>query len=267
MHLKRWLSGLIMAPALILFILYAPPWLFLLLILLLTFFSLGEFYSLALPGISPGQKISMLLLGALIPLSLYTAEPRCFIAALGFILLALFIWALFQPEGFPVLVEKVSKHLLGILYLSFFLAHLLLLRQMEGGKVWVLFTLVATYFGDTVAFYIGRGWGRKKLAPKISPGKTVEGGVGAAGGSVIGSLLFKVFFFPQLPLLHALVLGLGVGAIGQLGDLWESLLKRGAGVKDSGTLIPGHGGLLDRIDSLLFAGPFVYYYVWGTGLG
>ena len=114
---------------------------------------------------------------------------------------------------------------------------------------------------------MGRAWGRKKLAPAISPGKTVEGGFGAAGGSIAGALLFKGLFFPELALLHALVLGLGVGVFGQLGDLWESVLKRSAQVKDSGTLIPGHGGLLDRVDSVLFAGPFVYYYVWIARLG
>lgn len=264
MHLKRWLSGLIMAAGLILFVAYAPPLLFLLLILFLTVLGLGEFYAMSLPRIPPGERITGLLLGALIPLSLSSKEPRCLIAGLALILLSLLILALFQQEEFPALVEKVSKHLLGLLYVSFLLAHFLLLRKLEWGRGWVLFTLVATYFGDTAAFYIGRSWGRQKLAPKISPSKTIEGGLGGVAGSVIGSLLFKIFFFPQLSSSHALVLGFGVGVISQLGDLWESLIKRSAGVKDSGTLIPGHGGLLDRIDSVLFAGPFVYYYVWGV---
>lgn len=263
MHLKRWLSGLIMAAGLILFVVYAPPLLFLLLILFLTVLGLREFYAMSLPRIPPRERITGLLLGALIPLSLSSKEPRCFIAGLALILLSLLILALFQQEEFPALVEKVSKHLLGLLYVSFLLAHFLLLRKLEWGRAWVLFTLVATYFGDTAAFYIGQSWGKKKLAPKISPSKTIEGGLGGVGGSVIGSLLFKIFFFPEFSVSHALALGFGVGVISQLGDLWESLIKRSAGVKDSGTLIPGHGGLLDRIDSVLFAGPFVYYYVWG----
>jgi phosphatidate cytidylyltransferase len=85
-------------------------------------------------------------------------------------------------------------------------------------------------------------------------------------GSVAGAVLSKLLFFPQLPLVHALILGAAVGGIGQLGDLWESLLKRSAQVKDSGALIPGHGGLLDRIDSVLFAAPLVYYYAWAVGI-
>jgi phosphatidate cytidylyltransferase len=84
---------------------------------------------------------------------------------------------------------------------------------------------------------------------------------------VAGAWVSKLIFFPSIPLPHALILGAAVGVIGQLGDLWESLLKRSAQVKDSGALIPGHGGLLDRIDSVLFAAPLVYYYAWGLGIG
>ena len=104
------------------------------------------------------------------------------------------------------------------------------------------------------------------MAPQISPGKTWEGGLGAMGGSLAGALIFKGLFFPHLPTIHALVLGVGIGVIGQLGDLFESLIKRSAKVKDSGMLIPGHGGLLDRVDSVLFASPFVFYYSWAVGL-
>jgi phosphatidate cytidylyltransferase len=141
------------------------------------------------------------------------------------------------------------------------------MRGLEEGRIWILFTLVVVYFGDTTAFYVGRAWGKRKLAPKISPSKTVEGGLGAIGGSIAGALFFRFFFFPQLHTSHALALAVGVGVVGQLGDLFESLLKRSAQVKDSGTLIPGHGGLLDRIDSVLFASPLVYYYSWAAGPG
>jgi phosphatidate cytidylyltransferase len=266
MHLKRWLSGLILAPSLILFILYAPSWLFLLFILSMILLGLKEFYALSLPGIPHGERAVGMLLGMLLPFSLYLRDPRWFIAGLAFVLFFLLIWALFQPEEFPVRIDKVAKHLLGILYLPFPLAHFILMRKLEEGRMWVLFTLVVVYLGDTMAFYVGRSWGKKKLAPKISPSKTMEGGLGAIGGSIAGALFFKFFFFPQLCTSHALALAAGIGVIGQLGDLFESLLKRSAQVKDSGTLIPGHGGLLDRIDSVLFASPLVYYYSWVAGL-
>ncbi len=267
MHLKRWISGLVMAPILILFTLYAPPWLFTLFILALIFIGLQEFYALALPGIPVRDKTAGILLSLLPPLAVYSPEARCFHAALIVLVFFLFIRALSSPDPFGSRVDRAGKQLLGFLYIALFLAHFILLRKFPSGQLWILFTLVAVFFGDTTAFYIGRACGRKKLAPAISPGKTVEGGYGAVGGSVAGALLFKVLFFSQVPFLHAVALGLGVGIIGQLGDLWESVLKRSAQVKDSGTLIPGHGGLLDRLDSVLFAGPFVYYYAWIMGLG
>ena len=266
MHLKRWISGLILAPCIILFILFAPHWLFLLFFMILISIGLQEYYALSLPMISAKERWGGIFLGVLLPLSLYSLAPRCFLFALTFLLLFLLIWALFQPEEFPLRVEKVSKHLLGFLYISFLLSHFVLMMNLNLGRLLILFTLVAVYFGDTTAFYIGRAWGRKKLAPKISPGKTVEGGWGAVGGSILGALVSKYLFLSQLSPIHALILGGAIGVVGQLGDLWESLLKRSARVKDSGTLIPGHGGLLDRIDSVLFSAPLVYYYAWAVGL-
>ena len=267
MHLKRWISGLILGPCLILLILFAPPWLFLLFFVVLIFIGLKEFYALTLPTISPKERWMGILLGLLLPISSYSREPRCFLFALTFLLLLLLIWPLFQHEEFPLQVEKASKHFLGFLYISFFLSHFILLMKLDLGRFLILFTLVAVYFGDTAAFYVGRAWGRRKLAPTISPGKTVEGGWGALGGSILGALISKYLFLPQLSTVHALILGGAIGVLGQLGDLWESLLKRSAQAKDSGTLIPGHGGLLDRIDSVLFSAPLVYYYAWATGLG
>jgi len=267
MHFKRWMSGLVMAPILILFTLYAPPWLFTFLILALIFIGLREFYALALPGLPAREKITGILLSLLPPLAFYSPEARCFHAAVILLVFFVFIGALRSPDPFERRLDRASKQLLGFLYIAVFLAHFILMRKFPSGQLWILFTLTAVFSGDTTAFYIGRAYGRKKLAPAISPGKTVEGGYGAVGGSVAAALLFKGLFFSQIPFLHALALGFGVGIVGQLGDLWESVLKRSAQVKDSGALIPGHGGLLDRVDSVLFAGPFVYYYAWIMGLG
>jgi phosphatidate cytidylyltransferase len=256
-----------MAPCLILFILFAPPWLFLLLILSVTFLGLKEYYALALAGLVPREKRVGIFLSLLLPLSLYAEDCRWFAAAMAMILMLLFLMALRARRDFSRQVDQVSRLILGLLYVPFLLAHFLLMHSMQEGRLWILFTLVLTYCGDTAAFYAGRAWGRKKLAPEISPSKTVEGGAGAIIGSIAGALFFQFFFLPQLPALQAFVLGTAVGIIGQMGDLFESMLKRSAEVKDSGTLIPGHGGLLDRIDSVLFAGPLVYYYAWGAGLG
>jgi phosphatidate cytidylyltransferase len=113
---------------------------------------------------------------------------------------------------------------------------------------------------DTAAYYTGRAIGRHKLAPRVSPGKTIEGTIGGFAAAVVTGYLCKLGFFPEIPAVHALALGATLGMIGQIGDLAESLLKRGSNVKDSGTLLPGHGGVLDRVDSILFCAPVLFYY-------
>jgi len=151
----------------------------------------------------------------------------------------------------------------GVLYVGWLLSYLVALRGLDGGRNWVFFALFATWASDTTAFFIGRRFGRHKLAPNISPGKTWEGSVGGIVGAIIVSVLFFTPTPFHLPLVYwqAIVLSILVSIFGQIGDLVESLLKRNMGVKDSGRLMPGHGGILDRLDSIIFAGIVVYYYV------
>jgi phosphatidate cytidylyltransferase len=149
----------------------------------------------------------------------------------------------------------------GILYVGWLLGLLVTLR-LEAGRDWVFLALFATFGSDTVAYFIGKAIGRHKLAPQISPGKTWEGALAGVIGGIIISLLFTLDTPLQLPLSYwqAILLGALISVFGQLGDLAESRLKRNAGVKDSGGLMPGHGGLLDRMDSVVFAGAVVYIY-------
>ena len=151
----------------------------------------------------------------------------------------------------------------GTLYVGWLLSHFVALRGLDDGRNWVFFALFVTFGSDTAAFFIGRALGRHHLAPHISPGKTWEGAIGGILGAIVVSLLFTLTTPLSLPLSYwqAILLGLLVSIFGQLGDLVESLLKRNTGVKDSGKLLPGHGGFLDRIDSIVFAGIVVYYYV------
>jgi phosphatidate cytidylyltransferase len=126
---------------------------------------------------------------------------------------------------------------------------------------WVLIVVLATWAGDSAAYLSGRAFGRHKLAPVVSPGKTVEGAIGGLLASVlVGAAVFAVS--GVLPVWAGAVAGAGIGVCGQLGDLSESFLKRQAGVKDSGHLIPGHGGMLDRVDALLFAFPAALLMFW-----
>ncbi|MDO8715738.1 MAG: phosphatidate cytidylyltransferase [Dehalococcoidales bacterium] len=151
----------------------------------------------------------------------------------------------------------------GILYTGWLLSYLVALRGVDNGRNWVLLALFATFASDTAAFFIGRTWGRLKLDPSISPAKTWEGSMAGISGAILACWLFTLptQFQVNIPLWQALILGLLVSIFGQLGDLVESLFKRNMGVKDSGKLIPGHGGLLDRMDSVVFAGVLVYYYM------
>jgi phosphatidate cytidylyltransferase len=149
----------------------------------------------------------------------------------------------------------------GILYLGWLLSIMVALR-LDAGRDWLFLSLFATFGSDTFAYFIGKAIGRHKMAPAISPGKTWEGAVGGLLGAVVVSLLFTLNTTFRLPLVwwQAIVLGLLISIFGQLGDLVESLLKRNFNVKDSGNLMPGHGGILDRLDSVLFAGVVVYLY-------
>jgi len=150
----------------------------------------------------------------------------------------------------------------GILYVGCLLGYLVALRGLEDGRNWVFLALFTTFASDTTAFFVGRAFGRHHLAPRISPGKTWEGTI----GGVLGAILLSLFFLLPTPLKldlnwwQAVLIGLLVSIFGQLGDLVESLFKRNMEVKDSGKLVPGHGGILDRMDSIVFAGVVVYYY-------
>jgi len=155
----------------------------------------------------------------------------------------------------------------GILYIGWLLSYLVALKGLDNGRSWMFFVLFTTWASDTAAFVIGKKLGRHKLAPNISPGKTWEGALGGILGASIASILFFTPTPFHLPLIYwqAVSLSVLVSILGQFGDLIESLLKRNMGVKDSGKLMPGHGGILDRMDSILFAGTVVYYYaIWAV---
>ena len=148
----------------------------------------------------------------------------------------------------------------GILYIGWLLGYLVALRGLENGREWVLFALFVTFASDSAAYFIGSAFGKHPMAPGISPKKTWEGAAGGIAGAIgIAMLLLLILDLP-LTYIQAIPLATGASIFGQMGDLLESLFKRSAGVKDSGNSMPGHGGFLDRMDSVVFAGAFVYYY-------
>lgn len=200
---------------------------------------------------------------ALMPL-VAAARPLGFPAVAFWILAAVFIGASVESlfaAGREHAPTRTAHAVTGCLYGGLGLAPIAALRVGPAGFQWVICALVITWGNDTCAYFAGRLLGRHKLHPAVSPNKTWEGFAGGAVGSVAGMFIARLVAFPALSTVDCLALGLLGAVLGPLGDLCESLLKRANGVKDSGTIIPGHGGLLDRVDALLFNAPAVYLYV------
>jgi phosphatidate cytidylyltransferase len=261
-HLKRWITGIVAVPLIYALIAYAPPPLFDIVIVVLVVLAAMEFHNLALPGEENQERRRQgFVVALLIALAVREGNLQLVLAVVTLSVIALFALQLPElREGEPVTFAPVATLVFGAVYIALMLSHFMLVRRLEHGVLWIFFIIVLAFAGDITAFYVGRTWGRTKLLPAVSPGKTEAGIYGLVAGSVAGCLLFRQFFFPSLPLVHAAALGFTGSIIGQLGDLCESAIKRAADVKDSSGLLPGHGGLLDRLDCLLFIVPFVYYY-------
>ena len=273
---KRVITALLGIPLLITIIWFGEPW-FSILVALWGLLAALEFYRMA-----AAAKIPPVTYFGLIGTVLFILSPHFNDAALTPLLLTLavilpLIWLLLrwqQEEAFIGWAWTIA----GILYIGWLLSYFVALRGSyqplsitgTAGRNWLFLAIFTTFASDTAAFFVGRAVGRHPLAPRISPGKTREGAIAGVFGAIIVSLLFSLprfftianpFYLLDFSYWQAILLGLLVSIFGQLGDLVESLLKRNLKVKDSGWLIPGHGGVLDRIDSVVFTGIVVYYYV------
>jgi phosphatidate cytidylyltransferase len=179
--------------------------------------------------------------------------------------LALFInfLILARDETVPLeeLVNKVGLCILGILYAGVCPVYICLLAKLSGHLEWFIFALLVVFAGDTMAYFVGRKFGRTRLFGRVSPKKSVEGAIGALFSTVIVGLLIRQFLLPEVDLFLMLALSILTSVVAQIGDLCESMIKRSFHTKDSGTLMPGHGGILDRLDGVLFAAPLVYVFV------
>ena len=158
--------------------------------------------------------------------------------------------------------EIAKKQLFGILYVPLLLSYLILIRNGtdSSGAVWILFVLVVVFFGDIGALYAGTFFGKHKLYPALSPKKTIEGSLGGLSANIICGGLYKLIFLPELSCGISLLFFVFLGASGQVGDLFESGLKRVANITDSGGILPGHGGILDRADAAMYAAPLAYFF-------
>ena len=169
------------------------------------------------------------------------------------------LWFL-KENKVKVSIDQVAYTLFGVLYIAGLSGYYLLIRNLEEGVAFIFSLFLIVWLGDIAAYYWGKNFGKKPLAPLVSPNKTIEGSIAGLVGSLLAGIIAARWLLDHIMIGHCLLIALLCGIIGQFGDLAESLLKRYTGVKDSGNTIPGHGGVLDRIDSLLFAGPVFYLY-------
>jgi phosphatidate cytidylyltransferase len=262
-HLHRWLTAAVALPLLAVIIALGPGWLLLILVILVTTGGMIELLSLLIPETRSWIRIVTLATSLLLPLATYwkgLLGLTTATVALIFVTLTIHLLLYEKQEAIlPSLGAMVFAHL----YIPFLLSHVLLLFQVPSGRRWIFFLFFVIFAGDTGAYYAGHRWGRHKLWPAVSPGKTVEGAVGGLLSSLaiallVGKLLLSL---GEFGITFLLLLGLAIALAGQMGDLMESMIKRLSQVKDASSILPGHGGLLDRLDSLIFAFPLTYYGV------
>ena len=258
--------GIAMGIAITAVLVMLPPWVFGAVVLLAAIAGAIEFQGITRADATMAERVifttavvfvvAQPLIGAIRP-----AFTHSHALTIGFVALAVF--RVFNPAPLAKSPPRLGLDLLGLLYIGLTYPFIYLTRDQPDGGWFVVLMMAITFGGDTGGYFAGRFLGRHKLYPLLSPKKTIEG---AVGGVVlgIGAAFLGRAFFPGLEALRpvdCVALGVGGAVLGIIGDLFESMLKRAYGVKDASNLIPGHGGILDRIDGLLFSGPFIYFYL------
>jgi phosphatidate cytidylyltransferase len=264
---QRALTAAVGIPLFVWVVVGAPPWVFGALAVGLSAVAAWELMRMFERAGRPGHRTVAVLGTAVVTASFIASAtpwlaPAVFTLALA-VTLSAPVWS-----GAPPAVEPVAATLLAIAYVGWLLGHAVLLRNLPDGSALVLFLAGTTWAGESAAYAAGSLLGRHPLAPVISPRKTVEGAVGQLGVSIVTAAALGAWLLPQWSTWTAAMAGAVLGIVGQVGDLVESVMKRSLGAKDTGGLIPGHGGALDRLDGLLFNAPALFYYAsWVGGRG
>lgn len=260
---QRLITAAIALPLLILLLGFAPPALFTLFVTLIVFLALVEFNRMGMKQEQIFIQWFAAATGAGIVPLFFFKQLALLSVYLTVVFLVLALLFLLRPGSLVRVHHHFGWICLGLIYIALLMGHLVPLRGLDAGRQWIFLTLVIVMCCDTSAYVVGSRIGKRKLYPLISPNKSIEGAIGGVFGAVLGALIAKLVFFPAIGFLPVVAVGLLLGVVGQIGDLFESMLKRACEVKDSGNMIPGHGGMLDRLDSLLFAFPLVYYVARG----
>lgn len=262
--LRRVIASLAVTSLAYLAIFIFPNWIFCLVVMLFVCVALYEFFSIVEKNGIVVYKYFGIIAGAVIPIAIYlhlgggytNLEPFFIVIACLF----MFVLQLIRKESAKNHLTGVALTLLALFYISWFLSFLIKIKYLPGGTGLVAFVIIVTKMGDIGAYFIGKRFGRHALIARISPRKTKEGALGGLVASVAAAFLCRTFLV-DFSHVHVLLLGFLLGIIGQVGDLAESLFKRDFEVKDSGSELPGLGGVLDVLDSLLFTIPIFYFYI------
>jgi len=262
MYWKRWLTALVLLPPLIFLIFKGGQLLFAIVVIATALLCLREYFRIAftnhtprIPGVYHGWGY---LSGVVIMVCAYRQSYLAMILSLTLSVIgaaAISIHRFSVSQDAPLVAVK---QVFGVFYIGICLSFIILLRSTPNGPLWVFFLFWVIAWGDTGALYVGSTLGRHKLCPAVSPKKTIEGALGGLTANLIFAWIFKILFLNTMSGMVCTTFALTVGAVGQLGDLFESEFKRVSGVKDSSTLLPGHGGFWDRLDAMLLAAPVAY---------
>jgi phosphatidate cytidylyltransferase len=256
----RVLTAVVLVPPLVVAIMWHRPEAVWGIVFAATLLALNEFFAMTLKDTV--ERAAAMALGAAVAAGLYWWAPTL-VLAMPVTVVAAGLFYLFRFGDLQTVLTRWAATVLGVTYAGVLFTFLAVGKRDLGehGGAFVLLVLMTAWFGDTGAYFAGRFLGKTKLYPAISPGKTRAGAVGGLAGSFLAGVLMNVWLWKDLGWGHGAVLTLVGGALGQCGDLVESMLKRACGVKDSGKLLPGHGGMLDRVDAVLFIAPWVYCYL------
>ena len=262
MQFQRWLTGVALA-VLVLGVNFALPATALcVLIFLVALCAEFEVLNMLFKGKDERFCVSLGLATCAVVMAVSVAGSDLLLAVSFVAMLVLcFVAHLFAFRVIESAHINLGKQLLTLFYVPLLASFFVLVRLEPRGAWWITVAMLVVFLGDTGAFYAGKTFGRHKLYPAVSPNKTIEGSVGGACCSVVFGLIFQSLYLPEMSFWEGALLFLVLGLFGQVGDLFESFLKRSVGVKDSGRILPGHGGMLDRIDGALFAGAPMYLYL------
>lgn len=257
---RRFLTALVAVSLVAAIVGWARPWIFSALVLSVTVVALYEYFAMALPGY-PGEQALGMLFGFAVSLLSVVPDLSDRELWLSLLLILSLTGYLFAGGSLRERLTRLAWMVLGGFYIGLLTPNWIALFRFSDGRNWVFFVLAVVVAGDSAGYFIGKRYGAKKLAPQISPAKTVAGAWGYIIGGVAAGAIAAQSFLVAYPFLEITALALLLAGLGQLGDLFESLLKRVFGVKDSSAFMPGHGGVLDRIDSLIFPAVFANAYL------